>query len=104
MSSQKPENENEAVQPLRLLIADDDANDRDICINLLKKSGLLFRVESAETPEEFARELQKLATDIVVADYRMKGWTGMDALASLKKMPERTVNSAFRKPRRSIRS
>lgn len=78
--------EQRPVQPLRLLIADDDANDRDICLNSLRKSGVDFQAEMAETQEEFTRKLREGAPDIVLTDYRMKGWTGMDAFSSVKEI------------------
>jgi two-component system cell cycle sensor histidine kinase/response regulator CckA len=86
MSPENPEKINEAIPPLRLLIADDDPNDRELCINWLRKSGLDFHAETADTQDEFTRKLRECTPDIVLTDYRMKGWTGMDALASVKEI------------------
>lgn len=73
------------AKPLRLLIVDDDVNDLDLCIRDLKKSGLVFEANTASTREEFLDKLRKVPVDVVLSDYRMKGWTGMDAFAIVKK-------------------
>jgi len=70
--------------PLRLLIVDDDANDLDLCLRDLKKSDLAFEAGTASTREEFLQKLRAAPVDVVLSDYRMKGWTGMDALAIVK--------------------
>ena len=70
--------------PLRLLIVDDDPNDLDLCLRDLKKSGLAFSADTASTREEFLQKLANASVDVVLSDYRMKGWTGMDALAIVK--------------------
>jgi PAS domain S-box-containing protein len=71
-------------KPLRLLIAEDDPNDLELCLRDLEKSGLDFQADSAFTREEFARKLGEEPADVVVSDYRMKGWTALDALAMIQ--------------------
>ena len=75
----RPEMETEP--PLRLLIVDDDSNDIELCLNDLKKSGLSFEAITALTREDFNSKLREQPFDIVIADYRMTNWTGIDALA-----------------------
>lgn len=71
-------------RPFRLLIADDDENDLDLCVRDLKKSGLVFEAKTATARDEFLEKLLEAPVDVVLSDYRMKGWTGMDALAIVK--------------------
>jgi len=73
-------------RPLRLLIADDDSDDIDLCLRALRKSGILFEVESVSTPEQLSEKLNRSPVDIVLSDYRMRGWTGMDALSLVKQL------------------
>lgn len=73
-----------AEAPLRLLIVDDDPNDLDLCLRGLRKSGIQFDAVSALTREEFNRKVREQSFDIVLADYRMKGWTGIDALETVQ--------------------
>ncbi len=78
-------NENPAaVELLRLLIADDDPDDIELCLRNLKQSGIEFQAETVSTKEEFEKKLRERPFDVVLSDYRMKSWTGMDALATVK--------------------
>lgn len=72
--------------PLRLLIADDDADDLSLCLRELKKAGICVHPETVSTREEFVRKLRQERYDLVISDYRMKGWTGMDALACAREI------------------
>ncbi len=74
-------NDGTALKPLQLLFVDDDASDLELCLKGLQKYGLDFQAATALTREDFDRALRDQAFDVVVADYRMKGWTGIDALA-----------------------
>ena len=74
------------MPPLQLLFVDDDAADLELCLNGLKKSGLDFQATTASTREDFDRALREKAFDIVVCDYRMKDWTGLDALAIVNRV------------------
>jgi two-component system cell cycle sensor histidine kinase/response regulator CckA len=79
------ESEAEAqAKPLRLLIVDDNSDDIDLCLRDLKKSKIDFHSDVALTREDFVRKLREERFDVVLSDYRMKGWTGLDALALVK--------------------
>lgn len=72
------------AKSLRLLFAEDDPNDLELCLRDLKKSGLDFQADSAFSREEFAQKLREAPADVVISDYRMKGWTAIDALAMIQ--------------------
>jgi len=74
------------AQPLHLLIVDDDANDLELCIRSLTKSGFPFEANTAIARDEFLEKLRSAPVDVVLSDYRMKDWTGMDALAIVKEV------------------
>jgi PAS domain S-box-containing protein len=86
MSEARPQNGPSTGKPLRLLIADDDQNDVDLCLRHLKKSGVNFEADYVSTRDELAERLKKHPVDIVLSDYRMGSWTGMDALAIVKQI------------------
>ncbi len=86
MPANIPESPAEILPPLRLLFVDDDADDIDLCLSGLKKSGLDFQAVRVSTQEDFARALEEKTFDIVVSDFRMKDWTGIDALAMVNKV------------------
>ena len=71
---------------LRLLIAEDNAEDLDLCLRTLKKAGIAFQASTVSTREGFAQRLRDQSMDVVLSDYRMIGWTGMDALAMVKEI------------------
>jgi two-component system, cell cycle sensor histidine kinase and response regulator CckA len=73
-----------AADPLRLLFIEHEPDDIEIALQELKKSNLEFHVESVATREDFARILREKPFDIILSDYRLHGWTGMDALSLLK--------------------
>jgi two-component system cell cycle sensor histidine kinase/response regulator CckA len=79
-----------AAKRLRLLIVDDDPDDLQLCIRNLEKSDLDFEAIAAGTREDFVRELRSQSIDIVLTDYRMKGWTGIDALAIVREIQPHT--------------
>lgn len=74
-----------AAAPLRILHAEHDRSDMELCAQELKRSGLSFQLQTASTPTEFAEKLNA-EVDVILADYRLPGWTGMDALAQVKKL------------------
>jgi PAS domain S-box-containing protein len=70
--------------PLRLLQVEHEADDIELCLRELKKSGLQFEVDTVATREIYVQKLTEKPFDVVIADYRLPGWTGMDALAEIK--------------------
>ena len=88
MSSTMPPTETPRVGmvPLRLLQVEHEPGDVELCIRELKKSGLEFHAETVATREQFVQKLLVQSFDIIIADYRLPGWTGMDALAEMKNL------------------
>ena len=72
------------MQSLRLLIAGGDPGDVALWLEDLKNSGIAFEADTVATRDDFVRKLREQPVDIVLSDYRMKGWTGMDALEAVK--------------------
>ncbi len=78
------------ARPLRLLIVDDDSADLELCLRNLKKSDLDFEAITVTTRADFVRELREQNIDVVLSDYRMKGWTGVDAVSIVEEIRPRT--------------
>jgi len=70
-----------AEAPVRVLIVEHDQDDIELSLRELKKSGLEVEATIVGTREDFARAAERGAFDVILADYRMPGWTGLDALA-----------------------
>lgn len=85
MRSTSPKDVCVPTKPLRLLIAD-DANDLDLCLRDLRKSGIPFEAETVSTRDDFVRTLSAQPFDVVLSGYHMKDWTGMDALSIVKEI------------------
>ena len=86
MSTSLTSNGPAAKKLLRVLIADDDHDDVELCHRALRKAEISFEAATVSTREEFARKLREARFDLVISDYRMKGWTGMDALATVREI------------------
>ena len=71
--------------PLRVLIAEDNPDDLQLTLRALKTSGLDLKLETVSTREEFVHKLEEQPIDLVLSDYRMPGWTGIDALTEIVK-------------------
>jgi two-component system, cell cycle sensor histidine kinase and response regulator CckA len=85
-----PKQGSAAAKPLRLLIVDDDLGDLQLCRRELEKSGLDFQAIAVTTRDDFIRGLRGQDIDVVLSDYRMKGWTGIDALSIIRDTKPRT--------------
>jgi PAS domain S-box-containing protein len=72
--------------PLKVLIVEHDDADAELCVHALREAGYDVSADIVATPRELAATVQANEYDIVLADYRLPGWTGMDALALLRSM------------------
>jgi len=69
---------------LRVLFVEDDPKDLELSLMELQRSGFEIRGDVVQDPEEFMRRLRTTNYDIVLSDYRLPGWTGMEALECLQ--------------------
>ena len=90
MSDAPPRQDLGDVRPLRLLIVDDDPDDIELCLRNLEKSDLDCQATAVANREDFVRQLREQPVDIVLSDYRMKGWTGIDALSIVREIQPHT--------------
>ncbi len=71
-------------EPLRVLLVEHTQTDIDLNLLELKRAGFTVRADVVQTPEEFGQRLLQNRYDIILADYRLPSWTGLDALAVLR--------------------
>ena len=74
-----------ALDAFRLLIAEDNLVDLALMLRELTKSGLDLQIETVGTREAFVKALNARKVEMVLSDYRMNGWTGIDALTEVIK-------------------
>ena len=71
-------------RPIRVLHLEDSAVDHELVQRALQRSGMDFSIERVETLDDFARMIASHGFDAIVADYRLRGFTAIDAWDCLK--------------------
>lgn len=75
-------------RPLRILHLEDSAVDHALVRRALQQSGEQFVFERVETLEEFGQRVQAPHFDVILADYRLPGFTALDAWQILQQQAE----------------
>ncbi len=78
-------------EPIRILHLEDSTVDHALVRRALQRSGLVFTLEHVETLEEFQHATATGTFDAIVADYRLRGFTAIDAWDALKSQPQRAA-------------
>lgn len=71
---------------VRILMLEHEAADVELAGQTLAREGLPVQLDVAKNKLEFAEKLKANSYDVVLADYRLPGWTGLDALAEIQKL------------------
>ena len=92
--------------PVRILHLEDSRVDHALVKFALQRSQLGSEVVLVDTVDDFRRELQTAHYDVVLADYHLPGFTGMDAWDELCEMGMKTpfiiLSGAMARPPRSM--
>jgi putative nucleotidyltransferase with HDIG domain len=67
-------------QPIKILIAEDQPADADLCEREVRKSLSSCEFWRVDTRQDFITALQEFKPDLILSDYKMPGFDGMDAL------------------------
>jgi signal transduction histidine kinase len=70
--------------PLRVLHVEDNELDAELVAHALRRGGFSVSVAVVQDKAGFERQLRCHRPDIVIADYNLPQWTGMEALAVLR--------------------
>ena len=70
--------------PLRVMLIENSVVDAELNLYELGHAGFQCKPEIIATREEFLEHLGRFPFDIVLADYRLPGWTGMDAFSAMR--------------------
>jgi len=71
-------------QSLRALLVEDNSADVELSIHALRQGGFDVDCDAVQTREEFVESVRRSRYDIVLADYNLPEWNGMEALEILR--------------------
>jgi two-component system sensor histidine kinase UhpB len=70
---------------LRLLLLEDAPDDAELALAALAEAGFACEPELVDSGPAFERAFQASRYDVVIADYHLHGYTGLDALAYVRR-------------------
>jgi PAS domain S-box-containing protein len=70
---------------LRVLFIEDNPADVELEVHELTKGGFQVSGDTVQTPEELSEKLRAGGYEVVLSDYRMPRWTGLDAFYAMRK-------------------
>ena len=70
--------------PLHAMLIENSVADAKLNLNELERAGFQCKPQIVATRAEFQEHLDRFPFDIVLADYRLPGWTGMDAFSAMR--------------------
>jgi PleD family two-component response regulator len=74
-----------ALRQLRVVVVEDSSSDVELVKHVLKKGGFDAECEVAQTAEEFESLVHKNGFDMVLADYSLPLWNGMETVEILRR-------------------
>lgn len=79
-----PSKTSAAGDTIRLLLQEDDANDAKLLLRELERAGFKVQSEVAADSIAFMERVQGGTFDLIVTDYNLPDWTGLDAIRWLR--------------------
>lgn len=79
------ENLEEFATAGRILIVEHDASDAELCRHVLRKANRHFQIDVVASRDDYLARIRETPYDAVLSDYRMPGWSGLDALEMLRR-------------------
>jgi signal transduction histidine kinase len=70
---------------LRVLLVEDEAADVDLTLRVLRQAGFASSADVAQTAEEFTGLVRKNSYDVILADYKLPNWNGMESVGILRR-------------------
>ncbi len=71
------------VQQIHVLLVEDNLSDMELVLRTLRRDGFDGEFDAVQTADDFAQRIRTKSYDIVLADYNLPQWTGMEALEML---------------------
>jgi two-component system, cell cycle sensor histidine kinase and response regulator CckA len=77
---------------IAVLHLEDNPADAQLCLYKLRSEDLNVKVDNARTGKEFRQKIESAAYDLILGDYRLPDWSGLDAVHWLRTS---NVNTPF---------
>src|SRR6266536_2626425 len=68
-----------------ILLLEDSPQDAELVERELRKGGISFVSKRLDTGEAFAQAIKDSAPDLILADYQLRGFNGLEALAMVRR-------------------
>jgi PAS domain S-box-containing protein len=69
--------------PLRVLLVEDNSDDAELCIRILRRAQFEVHFDIVKMREEFTNRLRTANFDVILTDYNLGSWTGTETLELL---------------------
>jgi signal transduction histidine kinase len=79
-----PEEAYEGTKRLRVLMVEDEPADVELVVRTLRQAGFETTADIAQTGEEFTDLVRKNLYDVILADYKLPNWNGLESVAVLR--------------------
>jgi signal transduction histidine kinase len=70
---------------LRALLVEDEPADVELSLRALRQAGFEATADVTQTVEEFTNLVRKNSYDVILADYKLPGWNGMESVEILRR-------------------
>ena len=70
---------------LRALLVEDEPADVELALRVLRHAGFEATGDIAQTAEEFTELVRKNSYDVILADYKLPNWNGMESVEVLRR-------------------
>jgi signal transduction histidine kinase len=70
---------------LRALVLEDEPADVELALRALRLADLRVTADVAQTSEEFSELVRKNSYDVILADYKLPNWNGMESVEILRR-------------------
>jgi diguanylate cyclase (GGDEF)-like protein len=77
------------AETLRLLLVEDNPDDAELLVSVLERAGMRFELERADDARSLIAALSKRSWDVVVSDYSLPGFSGLEALRLVREAAPR---------------
>lgn len=78
------------AESIKILLVEDSETDADLLVRYLRREGILFECRRVSTREEFTAAMVTYVPDLVISDYSIPRFTGMDAFRLLRSISRST--------------